>query len=179
MGWDVLGLDTFMFWAEVNVVLNNVMLPVLLVRGFGFLLSHLWCTPWDKVWNHRMNIPFLPSRRTLCLSPIWSYCSSPTDGICAFLLSPSTFPSLCRIWHGWDMGTWWVWFVVPSGQAPGVTVVCRWTRQTSVKQQKSVPQPLKSSQLGLISPLSVKLHVSEITATFILWIFSVYWACYL
>lgn len=107
--------------AEVNVVLNNMMLPVWLVRGFGLVLSHSWCTPRDRIWNHRMKMPFLPSGRTLCVSPIWSYCCSHTDGICAFLVSPSPFPSLCRIWHGWDMGPWWVWFVIPAGQAPGVT----------------------------------------------------------
>lgn len=150
-----------MSWAEFNVVLNNVMLPILLVRGFDLVLSHSWCIPRDKIWNHRMNMPFLPSGRTLCVSRISSYCSSHTDGICAFLLSPSTSPSLCRIWHDCGMGTQWVWFVIPSGQAPGVAVQFadeQDKHQSIWQQQKAVPQLLKSLQLHLISSLSGKLQ---------------------
>lgn len=98
-----------------------------------------------------MNMPFLPSGRALCVSPILSYCSSHTDGICAFLLSPSTSPSLCRIWHSCEMG-----------------LVCHSYRTShfgdeqdkhqSIWQQKAVSQLLKSSLLGLISPLLEKLQ---------------------
>lgn len=60
------------------------------------------------------------------------------------------------------MGTQWVWFVTPSGQAPGVTELFEDEQdkhQPIWQRQKAVPQLLKSSQLGLISPLSVKLQL--------------------
>lgn len=158
-----------------NVVLNNVMLPILLVKGvFGLLFCHSCCMLWDKIQNHRMNMPFLPSGRTLSVSPILSYCSSHTSRICT-LLPPSMLPS---IFVGFGMSVIWVhsWYCL-SGRLSSRTsfwfnsMVCIWTRQTSVNMVKTESS---SSAVEIIIALFDSPTFSEITGTSILWVFTVY-----
>lgn len=117
------------------------MLPVLLVEGvFGLVLCHLCCILWDKIQNHRMSMPFLPSGRTSSVSPVLSYCFSHTSGICTLLLSPSMLPPLFV-----EFGMTIIW--VHSGYClsgrPSIrtsfwfnSIVCRWTREISVNLVK-------------------------------------------
>lgn len=119
-------------------------------------------------------MPFLPSGRTLFVSPILSYCSSHTSRICT-LLPPSVLPS---IFVGFGMSVIWVHSgYCLSGRLSSRTsfwfnsMVCIWTRQTSVNM---VTTESSSSAVEIIIALFDSPTFSEITATFILWVFTVY-----
>lgn len=156
--WDVLGLATFMSWPMFNVLLNNVMPQVLLVRGvFGLVLTPLMLHFMGQIQNHRIILPpgiiiSAPFYLTPVIQVGFDLLLSPPTSLSLFVGFGMT---VMRAQSGYCL----------SGRLSIRTsfwlnnMICRWTRQTSVNMVTTESSsPAAEIITALIPPLSVKLQ---------------------